>query len=226
MLYKKQNNKNAWTGTQPCGFIFISFTHLFSLTHWNDCSRLQVCLQLWEFPRCNYRLFPDIFTVVPPPTLPPHLRIWSWRPGYTAALQNPSSRTPLTTTSTTSYWPLRSLTALLPVFHPSSIHPRIPPAPSFTIRDPTSNGVAALQEAVSLHHRPLFERFWFIVGSHPSQPGPVVSESVDTGYCPGLTFLCVSVHVVDNRTLYRENAVKIMIEGVFNHWIMHHSVQR
>lgn len=133
---------------------------------------------------------------------------------------------PLTTTSTTSYWPLRSLTALLPVFHPTSIHPRIPPAPSFTIRDPTSNGVAALQEAVSLHHRPLFERFWFIVGSHPSQPGPVVSESVDTGYCPGLTFLCVSVHVVDNRTLYRENAVKIMIEGVFNHWIMHHSVQR
>lgn len=92
MLYKKQNNKNAWTGPQPCGFIFISFTHLFSLTHWNDCSRLQVCLQLWEFPRCNYRLFPDIFTVVPPPTLPPHLQIWSWRPGYTAALQNPSSR--------------------------------------------------------------------------------------------------------------------------------------
>lgn len=226
MLYKKQNNKNAWTGPQPCGFIFISFTHLFSLTHWNDCSRLQVCLQLWEFPRCNYRLFPDIFTVVPPPTLPPHLQIWSWRPGYTAALQNPSSRA-ATDHNIHNILLASALINCPPSCLPPYIHPpSYPPAPSFTIRDPTSNGVAALQEAVSLHHRPLFERFWFIVGSHPSQPGPVVSESVDTGYCPGLTFLCVSVHVVDNRTLYRENAVKIMIEGVFNHWIMHHSVQR
>lgn len=133
MLYKK-NNKNAWTGIQPCGFIFISSTHLCSLTHWNDCSRLQVCLQLWEFPRCNYRLFPDIFTVVPPPTLPPHLRIWSWRPGYTATL-------PMTTTSTTSYWPLRSLTALLPVFHPTSIHPRIPPPPLLPSETPLQTGL-------------------------------------------------------------------------------------
>lgn len=150
----------AWTGIQPCGFIFISLTHLFSLTHWTDCSRLQVCLQLWEFPGDNYRVFTDIFTLLLPSSFPPHLWTDSFPTRLHGRAKTPEQPLLLTTIPTTSYWPLRSLTALLPAFHPTSIHPRISLCP------------------LTYHHRPHFKRGCGLTGSSNATPQAFVWEGL------------------------------------------------
>lgn len=216
---------------EPCGFIFISFTHLFYLTHRNDCSRLQVCLQPWEFPSSNYSLHWHLYRR--PSSNAPSASadlILATRLRSRARAAKPPLDHKIHNILLASALINCPPSCLPPYIHPPSyppphLAPPTPVAPSFTIRDPLQTG---LQPYRKLHRRNtgLCLRGFGSLLVHIPPSRAQWFQLVDTGYCPALTFLCVSVHVVHNSTLYSENAVKIMVEGVFNYWLMYHSVQR
>lgn len=92
------------------------------------------------------------------PLFPVHLWIESFPTRLQGSAKTAEQQLLLPTIPTTSYWPLRSLTALLPVFHPTSIHPRISLFP------------------LTNHHRPHFKRGCGLTGSSNAAPQAFVWE--------------------------------------------------
>lgn len=206
---------------EPCGFIFISFTHLFSLTHRNDCPRLQVCLQLWEFPSSNYSLHWHLYRRPSSNAASASVDlILATRLRSRARAANPQLDHKIHNILLASALINCPPSCLPPYIHP----PSYPPPPHLPSETPLQTGLQPYRKL----HRPttgLCLRGFGSLLVHIPPSRAQWFQLVDTGYCPALTFLCVSVHVVHNSTLYSENAVKIMLEGEFNHWIMYHSVQ-
>lgn len=95
-----------------------------------------------------------------PSSFPPHLWTDSFPTRLHGRAKTPEQPLLLTTIPTTSYWPLRSLTALLPAFHPTSIHPRISLCP------------------LTYHHRPHFKRGCGLTGSSNATPQAFVWEGL------------------------------------------------